>query len=516
MTPPRDPDPGAPRGTSRPQTAGNLLAWALCAISLGLLLGAARHGIGLHSDTIHYFRFARTGAVQDLPTYHGPLYAVLIWLATRAGLTPPSGALLVNAIAATASVQIVWLGFRRWWGLGALGAALLVAVSYPFVYNCAWAMSEATFFPLLLAFAWTLTRWHEAPSPALAAVAGLLAAAATLTRYAGFALVGGGGLLLALAALRDPRRWLQLVVYGAAFALSFGPYYLWNVSRSGSGIHREFGLTPVTAHTYWGGLATVSEWLMPYKLYALLGPAPALLLAAALGAALLFFTVRALRCGRPHVFVPAILALAYAGLVNISIRLSDMQTPLDHRILAPLYLLLLLAAAGQAGARGRPHAGWWAALLYVAALNGWRDMTFLRAVEWQGIGYAAPAWRDNSLMALVREQAATRTFYSNAPDAVELLTGIRTVRWIPFAKDMYTRRPNEHFTEQVAAMAEDMRLHHAAVVFFRAKHASDRDTPDYLPSVGVLKSLVDGTAEEDNRDGVLLAPAARPAAGTGP
>lgn len=476
-------------------------------LMVSMIVVSTRQGIGLHSDTVAYFQFARTGHLSDLPTYHAPLLALLVYGGVQAGLSANHAAIVVNALSALVSLVLIWFGYRRHGGATALIMMLLLALSHPFLTNHAWAMSEPLFFAFLIALSLVLLRYCRSPTTVGAAEAGALAALAVLTRYAGLAFFGGGlALLLIRRPLFDRRKIREVTAYAATFALLFAPYYFWNVQRSGSGLHRYFGLNPVTEHIYGAGLVTVCEWFLPYRVFAPFGARPALLLVIGLALGVISATLYALRRQEPMILVPGLLALCYAGMVNVSILFSDMQTPLDHRILAPLYVLLLLLGGGLVATSSRPWGRriWLFAACYLLLLNAWRSEAFLRQTWREGLGYSASRWQHNELLQLVEQQARRRVFYSNAPDAVQLLTSAETVRWIPFAKNMYNRQPNEHFSEEIAALAREMRQHNAAIVIFRAKHLSDEETPDYLPTAAQLQALTGAAITRENADGVLL------------
>ena len=486
-----------------------IAAGTILALAVLLILPSLGHGLGLHADTGHYFAFAKSGCTVDLPTYHAPLYAVLLRVAVwLTHLTVRQAALLINLATMLSATALILFGFRRYYGHTALAAGLLFAVSYPVVYNHAWAMSEPLFFVFLLALAAALLRNLETANPGWALAAGSAAALAFLTRYAGTAFLLSGALVVFIGTCWNTprRRWLRdWLAYGLPALALILPFYFWNISRSGSGLHRYFNLNPVTAETYYNGLATFSEWLMPYRLFQWLGLVPAGLLAAAGLAGIVVIAIRALRRRQPVMLVPALLAALYFLFVNVSIRLSDMQTPLDHRILAPFYILLLLLLAGLLAPHVRTHPRACLLLwLYLLALNGLRDRAFLATAHAQGLGVASSKWDRNPLLDFVVAAARDRTIYSNAPEVVNLLTDVGTVRWIPYTKNMYTRQDNPAFLQQCQALADDLARNRALIVYFRTKHASDAEIPDYLPTASRLQEITGAVRTRDDAYGIVL------------
>jgi hypothetical protein len=245
--------------------------------------------------------------------------------------------------------------------------------------------------------------------------------------------------------------------------------------------------------------------MMPYRLYATLGTTLAGIGIAIGFSALALFVFRDIRKDRYHTSVPAVLAIVYLLFVNTSIWLSDMQTPLDHRILSPLYIMLLIyLAAVISRSRTRYLLLLKGLTVYLLLLNGIRDISFIKSARANGLGFASVEWQHNELLEYVAKQAKQRSIYSNAPDAISLLTGVDSVQWIPFKKNMYTRTTNSGFYSQMEQIAEDMLSSNAAIVIFRAKHRSDYETPDYLPTVSELQTLTGSTPTRDDKFGVIL------------
>lgn len=133
-------------------------------------------------------------------------------------------------------VAAVWLTYRIAFDLfsdagairerSALLAAVTVGLNPSVLYIASTPMTEAPFLAVLAASAWTLLRWSRDGKLTSLALAGLCAAAATLTRYEGWALVPAGAAIVAVCGrgsranrLREIGLWSLVASSGIAFWL---------------------------------------------------------------------------------------------------------------------------------------------------------------------------------------------------------------------------------------------------------------------------------------------------------
>jgi hypothetical protein len=501
-----------------PQLARRALAPAL--VGLAALAGmlclahATRHGVGIAPDSVSYIEAARNlVAGHGVTTSEGPAeYNPL----TR---FPP---LYPALIAATARLGIDPLGAVRWLGIALLGAnvvlvSLLIARSAP---GARWlpvvgavlvagspevamlhgtALSEPLF--LLLGFSGLLllSLHLDTRKRRHLLAASLLMALACLTRFAGAALVAAGGLALLLAPdARLRGRLTDAAVFGAVAAL---PIAIWTVHHQVGGASatgRSFAFHPIGVDAILVGLRSIGQWLLAGQA----GELVAGLLGAGLLLCILHWLASGGACAMPRILL--LFALAYPIFLLVSISFIDAATPLNGRILSPLWVaFLVLAVCGAHAAARRWRSPGPAVLAGLLALvfafvyaRDTREWARERAAL-GGVGFGSLAWRESETMRRVSELPADAVVYSNARDAIYILTG-RATRWIPAWADAETRQPRPGFLPELEQVGTALRGGGACLVWF------DRITWRwYLPSRSEVEQRLPIRRSASLRDGEI-------------
>jgi hypothetical protein len=156
----------------------------------------------------------------------------------------------------------------------------------------------------------------------------------------------------------------------------------------------------------------------------------------------------------------ALLAACYVGVIILSRLFADPGIPFDNRILAPLELLLTVAAGAAISVwwRGRgltPRAVLVAALLGWASLAIYADYDTVSYAMSEGADFASSQWRESPTLGWARTNATTVPLYSNWAAAVYFHLH-RYARELPEADD------SAAFT----AFADTLRSRHALVLAF--------------------------------------------------
>ena len=171
----------------------------------------------------------------------------------------------------------------------------------------------------------------------------------------------------------------------------------------------------------------------------------------------------------------------YAGFLVVSISLLDASTPLDDRILAPVYvatIFLALYAVGEllqvvANPR-RWQAGLATLLLLLVAGSVIRDVVWVNDGYTNGIGFSSLAWQRSPVIQQVRSLPKDALFYSNVPEAIYLHANRRA---LPFPRPLNatTQRPNQGYAAEVDRMRELLDQEAALLVY--ARSLSQRVSP---------------------------------------
>jgi MFS family permease len=353
------------------------------------------------------------------------------------------------------------------------------------------AMSEPLFlFFSLLAFLCFVFHFETNRSSWLIA-AGILTSLAYLTRYSGLALVAT--FVVALVLLNDT--WKKRFTSVAIFVAGFVPLVIaWSVRNrivAGNATNRTTIWHPVTPETLEQGLRTFSEFFVPVEEWrSAWFKTPEIFVAVIviLSLAILsWIMVNGLRrffqpsTAMPEVigFTNGLYIFGYLASVLFSISLFDASTPLKVRILAPVYLplLLLLVGAGVWVWNRRQRAGQvivigLAALVFsVSAVGQVRTVTELSK---GATGFASFKWYDSKVMDYLKTLDGL-AIYTNEPGAVYLYTG-RGCRVLPQRVDPVTGLAWDNFEAGVVEIRDDVLSGRAVlVVFDMSENASQED-----------------------------------------
>jgi hypothetical protein len=403
-----------------------------------------------------------------------PLFPILLaavgWVS---GLDPLHGAAVVNPLLLGVTALSVALVVRRRSGSAALGvaASTAVVVAVDLLVFFGSALSEPFFIVLALGALVALAAALERGTRSAWVTAVVLTAGACLTRYVGVALVVAA--VAVLLKVGGRREWARAVAFVAA---SLAPLAVW-LAVAGHGNR------PVVVHLfdrrYWfNGASSLSRWVLPpfvpWPLRAL-GTAVAV---AAL-ARLAFVRRQGHRPPGPGVkpvdalglLLPAF-ALAYVAVLVADRLLLDDTGRLDLRFLGVLHVVAIVGLLPwlhrDLGGRARSaavavglallvlqavHAGSWAA-------DGLTDTGVGRR------GLTAEAWRSSRVLDAVAHLPPGVPVYSNAPDAVFLLTG-RSTAFLPAHTDYLSGRRRPAYQAELAAMDDRLAATDGVVVWFR-------------------------------------------------
>jgi hypothetical protein len=348
-----------PTAANHPDPILRLGLLCLAAIGFIVIVMGTPWGVGVTPDSFHYLQAAtsfRNGSgLSEFPSHWPPLYPLAVAI-TSLGIPDVSfSARLLNAT--LLAINLVWVALLvRRLGAGTLFglmAAILLAVQPGSlsVYLMSW--SEPLFLTFVLIDVMLLHRLlRPGASAAMWFCLGLACAAAVMTRYAGLFLIVVNGLIIVTACAAPLRARLRTA--GAVTLVSVLPFFAWsayNAMRGVGSVNRAIVWHPPGLE-HLGQLGeTLAGW------FGL--PGGAGLVAFGVVTLLALARIVTRKDVDSSANLQKILAsawLAYFAFLLASISFVDYYTPLDGRILFPMFPVAWLVL-GDFANRLRPASG---------------------------------------------------------------------------------------------------------------------------------------------------------------
>jgi 4-amino-4-deoxy-L-arabinose transferase-like glycosyltransferase len=491
-----------------PGLAGSALIW-----------WATSHGAGVSPDSAIYLGVARSvrdgaGFMMDgrAVTHFPPGYPLLLAVTSLVSGNPLAAARVLAAL--FFGINVVLVAVTAYCGAGrrppaAIIAVLLFVVSGPLLNLHTMAWTEAPFFSCTLAALLTLTLWSAEPRRRYLLVAACALGAALVVRYAALPLLVP--LIVAVGWLGNRRRGERVADGVLALGVALTPLALWllhNAITSRQATDRVLVEHWVDGDGLRQMVATLSDYFFPLGL-SLLGQGVVLALLFAVltgGPTILYRVERRSGRGAPwrFPFLALVSSISYILFILVSISFADATTPLDERILFPVFGLWAVSLAVVLTAladRLRRAAVWWGVAAFIALSVVTRAegaATSLRDVHATGEGYVADDWQHSELMAQVQRLPGEVIVYSNAQDAIEFVIH-RPARWLPDPLIWESMQPNPAYEARRSEMCREMTTGTAVVAFFTTEGTGDADQQQSAVA------MCPGTEVAEHGDGALLA-----------
>lgn len=433
---------------------GLLLILSLVGVFL-VLVSTSRYGPGVSPDSVAHVSTARNqlsgkGYIQ----YDGspfvrwpPLFPTLLTSISLLGFDPLGAARYLNALCFGAMIFVFGLWLLK--NIKPLPFALLgpaaLLLSRPLIGVSVFVWTEPLFALFVLMFVVEAGEFLESGKSLSIVLLAISAALAFLTRYVGVTVVLVGLVVLLLKRAVTP---IRKIVYGAMFCIiSALPTVVWLIKNRAvfSSLTGERALAsfPVLKN-FWSMLQTVSQWFLPLwipntprtVIFSLLFISMLSLLAA--------ITIgdrgRWARSNLPQVMPSLCFLFTYIGYMVVSATGTAFD-PIDNRLLSPAYVPLILLIVFTVDnvrlfpdKRSLRHA---LSIILITGFSLWlvdnaaRTIAFAVSLARDGAGgYSATVWRESDLARHIKEYPLRGQIYSNAPEAVYILTG-RTARLSP-------------------------------------------------------------------------------------
>ncbi|MCB0117797.1 MAG: phospholipid carrier-dependent glycosyltransferase [Anaerolineales bacterium] len=478
-----------------------------------LILYATPQGLGLSDDSIAYIAGARSIlsgqgyreawlASNQPVTHFPPGFSTVLALVGLSGLDPLRGTRFVNSLLFGANIFLLGLiGWRMTSSkvAGIVLSVLLLLNGELFRVHTT-AMSEPLYiFFTLAAF---LSFWHyfsfgnqgeltaksakgakkkdnlRVPNGFLV-LSAIFTAFAYLTRYAGLAVMAT--FLVSLFILHNT--WKKRLTSAGIFLAGFIPFALaWGIRNrllADNATNRTLIYHPITAENIQLGISNAATFLLPVDAWRhRLINVPnlfAVIITILILALLIWIMFKGLKkffrpeSETPEVlsFISALYIFGYLASILSSMSLFDASTKFQLRILAPMYVsvLIVLVYFGY-HLWQRQRAVTILLSLIVFAFSVYSFSSAMTQLRKGGQGYASFRWFDSEAMDFLSQLPEDTRIYSNQVGPVYLYTG-RPGYVLPDLVDPVTGLPRERYEEGITLLQQDVLSGEAALALFK-------------------------------------------------
>lgn len=489
----------------------------------GVWDATSKYGVGLSPDSVSYVRLARnilesglaflgtSAAVSRPPVY--PLELAMLSFVLR--MDPLAGARVYAMLCAAAVTGLLVLSARS---VTRFPPALVFAgamgvFSVPLFRVSTMAWSEGTFIATVLLLFLAASQFGRHPGGA--ALCGLLAGAACLTRYVGVILIPLVGLHhFFFSGDSMKRRSLNGGLYMVGASICFAAYAIRNQLVSGTFLGPRSPSDTGFLDNLRQALNTLSGWFSPGSESPVTGA-----VAIAIVALLAVFAVT--RAAGENETRPASMVFLHGGFLPLYLAFllvtstTTAYDRIDDRLMAPVFPSFVLLAVTAAAALSREAPRRSLSLLAALTVLGmlWPASVVLRETDFRSNvgagGYHTADWKTDALIASIEEAGLpdAPAAYSNAPDALYLLAGVDA--------SLAPRKRAYHSTETTGVATENLfdrfpDLDGGLLVWF------DRDMRSYLYSPDELRTMAALTPVRQTDDGSIYRVTRRADSPTGP
>jgi len=485
---------------------GKILLWLSSAAGLIMLLAiSSSFGMGVSPDSTVYLNAADnllagkglTVSLQESAplTHYPPLYPLLLSALSVFGLSPLAAARILHSL--VFGLNILCCGII---GYHANDQAfrptfiLIGLIIFSEIMLCIHTMvwTDALFICLTLGTFILLARFIEKQQMLFLVLSALLAAGAFLTRYPGITVIATAILvLLSLDKTSLKKKIINCLILGLISGLPVGIWLLRNLFLAGSTTNRKIAFHLIYLAHLNQLIRSVLFVLLPnhlveyFKQFRFEGNK--IVLCSCLLGMLIIITLTALILFRQRDKIfprlkqhwindfPGILKIClffiviYGGFLMVSISLFDYITPLDIRILSPIYVctVILLVNLGSTICKNNQNGilrsiiiltGMILMLSYLA-----RTAIFCRNFHQEGQGYTGKIWQQSAIINRIQNLPPETPVYSNAMGAIFFLTERRT-KAIP--KIYIQGKASPKYESSLNSMANDLTQRQGLLIYF--------------------------------------------------
>lgn len=493
----------------------NAVTFLFACLGFFLILVTCLHNnLGATADSLNYITIARNiqlgnGFVDETGTFIShwpPLYAMV--LASVSAIfqeDPMAVGIGLNALL----LAFTFLIFNEILSLFKISifprivtnTALLLSYAlnvFTFFY------SEALFIPLLLLIIWSIIKWEKSGSKSFLIMAGVFSGLLLVCRYAGLGFLGG--ILIYLFFLQK-NTWKNRFKNTSIFSFALVPLplgWLFYAKTMAEESTRTLSFHPIPFRAMLSFFKTIFSWFVPFKSDLLIGVS---IIVMFFVASILIFRISEVKKKIYSTFqanknISQLLLLVcaiYVVFIIISISFFDAQTPMDNRILSPIFpILLLIISPFIENLKGKRNLNIVITVflipMLITSVIWWSD------IYKNGQGFTAAFWKNSSTLKAVAH-FSDKKIITNSTEIINLyypnLKGEK--QSLPIRFNTASNEPEPEYAQNLSELKNSLEENKSVIIYF-----DEITWRDYLvPKDTLLKVLKDQSILPFS-DGVII------------
>lgn len=478
-----------------------------------LIFVSTNWGIGLSPDSFVYLKNAQNiidGVSLGSSQHYPPFYSLLLSASARVG-----GELFITTRWLQIIIlllSIILLGVLLKKSTNRRGEWLLIGIFCIFsaphlfrIYMMAW--SEPLFLLLALPGFYFLAHYINNQRFSMLLLSALFFSMAFLTRYVGIALIITSVLgLLLFSEEKWSGRFKAIGIFTFLSTLPLALWLLWRRAQTGQASPREIAYHPLNVDQLELGIDTLSSW---FQLSSTLSWVLFLIFIACY----VFLSINSesdsSSLGRSAEILKNLLFLflpLYVILVVISISFFDAHTPLDSRILAPVYLFFMIAITlGLSNFKSSKRSSRYinivavSIVLILCLIQIIQLRSYVSHFTRNGIGYLSRQWVESDTLAFIRSEiSANQLIVTNAPKIISIHLK-RESKFFPQREDPASKKIKNDYLGKLARLKTELNQKDGVLVYFYAFAYRK-----YLPSLGEIDKYIGNKVLYRGTDGIIL------------
>ena len=451
---------------------------------------ATKWGIGISPDSVTYLKVSDNFLngiglylSPDKPmTHYPPLYPMVLTIGGLLGATLLDWAKYLHIIFYSANITLIWLIIFKDTRSSVIAALLgsVVALSSALmihIHSVAW--SEPLFIFMALSGLIFLVEFFAKTKTKHLIASGLLIGLALLTRYSGVALLFA--CLLGIIFFTTKRKLHSIFLFGLCGMIPISIWLIRNLMLANTLTNRTLDSHPITVNYFNQATTIFSEWLqLPSGLPEIFTQSFFILLVCSSLFASFFLFYKQKKISREisdyHIAYFPLLShffiLIYFLLLMITISFFDAHTPLDHRIMSPVFIIYLIGTTSLIyniflTFNTPPKIKIFIALIFLFFITFQAKETSYLVTDFynNGRGYAGKEWKTSEAVFFAKNLPQGTTIFTNATDALNILAD-KHAKDIPKLIDPATRKRNKNFESEIVKMVQEIETNDGVLIYF--------------------------------------------------